>query len=240
MKRMPHAYWTALFAATLAMSAPVAVAAAPDHGSDHSEAHGTGHGHAPTFDDVNWFYGFLGEKAGVEPNLLWRTKGMPVPFGALLLNTAILYALLFKFGRKPIAHALRQRKLAIMKGMEDASKMKAEAEARLAEYEQKLAHIDDEVSRIRRDMKEAGESERARILSEATERRARMERDARLLVEQELKAAREGLLRDTVRAAVKSAEARLVAKVGDADQLRLADEYLGSVRAAGVTLRGGL
>jgi F0F1-type ATP synthase membrane subunit b/b' len=228
------------------------------HGHDHAPAagahvdphapegaHAKGHGehggdHAPTFDDINWAYGFLGEKEGVEPDLMWRPKGMPVPLGALLLNAAILYVLLFKFGKKPISDALKARKLGIMKGMEDAAKMKAEAEASLAKYQAKLDNIEDEIARIKREMKEAGEAESARILSEAKERRTRMERDARTLVEQELKAAREGLLRDTVRAAVKSAEQTLVAKIGDSDQQRLGEEYLVSIKAAGAVLRGRL
>lgn len=211
-----------------------------EHESPHGEGHEGAHGHAPTFDDINWFYGFLGEKEGEEPGLLWRPKGMPVPFGALALNAAILYWLLIKFGKKPIGDALKARKLGIMKGMEDAAKMKAEAEASLAKYQKKLDDIDDEVARIKREMKEAGEAESARILSEAKERRARMERDARTLVEQELKAARESLLRDTVRAAVRSAEATLTAKIDASDQQRLGDEFLASIKASGAALRGRL
>jgi len=208
------------------------------HGAEHAE-HG-GHDHAPTFDDINWAYGFLGEKDGAQPSLLWRPKGMPVPFGALALNAGILYWLLIKFGKKPISDALKARKLGIMKGMEEAARMKAEAEASLAKYKKQLDEIDSEVERIRREMKEAGEAESARILSEAKERRERMERDAHTLVEQELKAARETLMRETVRAAVKSAEATLVAKIGDADRQRLGDEFLASVKASGAALRGRL
>jgi F-type H+-transporting ATPase subunit b len=208
---------------------------------EHAEGHGEhGGDHAPTFDDINWGYGFLGEKEGVEPDLMWRPKGMPVPLGALLLNAGILYLLLFKFAKKPISDGLKARKLGIMKGMEDAAKMKAEAEASLAKYQAKLDNIEDEIARIKREMKESGEAESARILSEAKDRRARMERDARTLVEQELKAAREGLLRDTVRAAVKSAEQTLTAKIGDSDQMRLGDEYLASIKASGAVLRGRL
>jgi F-type H+-transporting ATPase subunit b len=224
-------------------AAPAADAHVPVPGHEqHAEGHQAheGHDHAPTFDDINWGYGFLGEKEGVEPSLLWRPKGMPVPFGALALNAAILYWLLIKFGKKPIMDALKSRKLGIMKGMEDAAKMKAEAEASLAKYQKKLDEIDEDVARIKREMKAAGEAESARILGEAKERRARMERDARTLVEQELKAAREVLLRDTVRAAVKSAEATLVAKIGDHDQQRLGDEFLASVKASGAALRGRL
>jgi F-type H+-transporting ATPase subunit b len=215
-------------------------AAHGEHAAEGEHAAGGHEDHAPTFDDINWGYGFLGEKEGAEPGLLWRPKGMPVPFGALALNAAILYWLLIKFGKKPISEALKARKLGIMKGMEEAARMKAEAEASLAKYKKQLDEIDSEVERIRREMKEAGEAESARILSEAKERRERMEKDARTLVEQELKAAREMLLRDTVRAAVKSAEATLVAKIGDSDRQRLGDEFLASVKASGAALRGRL
>lgn len=211
------------------------------HGHDEAAAHGEhGGDHAPTFDDVNWFYGFLGEKEGVTPDLLWRPTGMPVPFGALALNAAILYGLLFKFGRKPIGDALRKRKHDIVKSMEEAAQVEAEAAARLAEYQRKLDEIDADIARILSEMKESAEAESARILSEAKERRARMERDAHLLIEQELKVARETLVRETVRAAVKSAESSLTAKVGDADQQRLGDEFLASIKASGSALRGRL
>jgi F-type H+-transporting ATPase subunit b len=253
MKRFSRSLGLLALGAALAVATPV-LADEHDHAQDapaagahvpaegHGDAHAEGHGgdHAPTFDDINWMYGFLGEKEGEEPSLLWRPKGMPVPFGALALNAAILYWLLIKFGKKPIGDALKARKLGIMKGMEEAAKMKAEAEATLAKYQKKLDHIEDEVERIKSDAKSNSEAESARILSEAKERRTRMERDARLLVEQELKAARENLMRDTVRAAVKTAEATLTAKVGDSDQQRLGDEFLASIKASGAALRGRL
>ncbi len=59
-----------------------------------------------------------------------------------------------------------------------------------------------------------------------------MERDAKLLIEQELKAAREELLREAVRAAVSSAPSTLQAKINASDQQRLADEYVGGLRSA--------
>ncbi|HEY3253470.1 MAG TPA: hypothetical protein VGJ91_05960, partial [Polyangiaceae bacterium] len=36
--------------------------------------------HVPKFEDYNFFYGFLGEKDDVEPSILWRPTGTPVPF----------------------------------------------------------------------------------------------------------------------------------------------------------------
>jgi F-type H+-transporting ATPase subunit b len=195
--------------------------AEPAHAESEHGAHGAG--------EINWFYGFFGEKEGAEPSLLWRPKGMPPPFGAMLINTAILFYLLGRYAGPKIGQALSRRKATIMHGMDEAAKMKEEAQRRLSDYEQKLASVDEEVERVRKDMRETGELERARILSEAAERRARMERDAKLLIELELKAAREELLRQTVTTAVRSAEDRLTKQVTVADQQRIAEHYLKSI-----------
>jgi F-type H+-transporting ATPase subunit b len=199
---------------------------APDgHGEgEHGDAHG---GHGPG--EINWAYGFFGEKEGVEPSLLWRPKGMPPPFGAMLLNTAILFYILGRFAGPKIGVALSRRKSLIMQGMDEAAKMKEDAAKSLAQYEEKLARIDEDIERVKKDMREAGEAERVRMLNDAKDRRARMERDARLLIELELKAAHEQLLRETVASAVRSAEDRLSKQVTVADQQRIAEHYLKSI-----------
>lgn len=196
----------------------------------HAEgAHGNashGEHHVPTVDDINWYYGMLYESEGAEPSLLVRPKGMPVPFLGYLLNAAILYAIVYRFAKSPIREGLAKRKATIERGMKEAAEVKAAAEASLADYEEKLETIESEVERIRRDMRQAGENERARVLSEARSRRERLERDARLLVEQEFAAARELLLRETVQSALASATATLKASITPQDHARLAEEYL--------------
>jgi F-type H+-transporting ATPase subunit b len=127
-----------------------------------------------------------------------------------------------------------------MRGMDEAAKMKREAKQRLREFEDKLEHIDDEVERLRSEMREAGETERARILSEAKERRARMERDAHLLIEQERKAAREILMSEAAVAAVAAAAQTIQSKLTGSDQQRIADEYLAGLRQSAAALRGRL
>jgi F-type H+-transporting ATPase subunit b len=126
-----------------------------------------------------------------------------------------------------------------MQGIEEASRMKEDAADRLAGYEEKLEHVDDEIERVKREMKEAGEAERVRVLEEAREKRERLERDARLLIEQELKAARELLLRETVATAVRSAADTLSKQVSAEDHERLAKEYLAALDRIEITARGG-
>jgi F-type H+-transporting ATPase subunit b len=220
--------------------------AAPGHES--AAGHGTetadaAKGHAEGAEhgghEFNWFYGLLYESEGAQPSLLVRPKGMQPPFLALLLNTGLLLWIVWRYGRRPVSDALKKRRTTIMQGIEDAARMRDDAEERLAEYEDKLEHLDDEIERLKREMREAGEADRARILAEAKERRTRMERDAHLLIEQELKAAREELVRDAVAAAMKSAADRLQKGLSAADHQRIADEYLTAIDRAQVNAKGG-
>ncbi|MGC4091468.1 MAG: ATP synthase F0 subunit B [Polyangiaceae bacterium] len=209
--------------------------------NEHGHEGGHGDEHAATFDDVNWFYGLLGEQDGLEePDLLWRPKGMPVPFAALAFDSLLLYFLLYRVFGRGIADGLRKRKEGILRGMDEAAKMKREAEAQLQSYEEKLASVDQEVLRIQTQMRKAAEIEHARILSEAKERRERMERDAHLLVQQELKAVRESLIETTITSALKSAEQTLRERLTASDQERFGDEYVAGIRHAGAQLRGRL
>ena len=119
---------------------------------------------------------------------------------ALQHGAALLRAL--QLGARPISEGLKNRKQTLLRGMEESAKMRRDAEAQLEGYELKLERIEDELERVKKEMQTAGELEQKRVLGEARERRQRMERDARQLVEQELKAVRDKLLRETVESAV--------------------------------------
>jgi F-type H+-transporting ATPase subunit b len=204
------------------------------------DAHGDaadGH-HAPTLHEVNWVHGVLGEREGVEPSLLWRPPGTPVPVLALAFNTALLFFLLYRIGGPKVSAALSRRKGSIMQGMDEAARMRRDAKKRLSEHKEKLASVDDEVDQVKSQMRQLGEAERGRALAEAKERRARMERDARILVDQELKVAHDLLLRETIKQAMSSAREAIVEQLDPADHERIAEQYLTSVREATDALRG--
>jgi F-type H+-transporting ATPase subunit b len=220
-------------AATLWLTVGVALAHAEAPPAKAQSAEGA-ESHA-----INWYWGMLGEKDGVEPSLAWRPTGMSPPLVAETFDAALLLYLVYRFSRRPVKDALKKRKEAILQGMETAAKMKSDAAERLAEYERKLQRTDDDIERVKAEMRAAGESERVRILEEAREKRARMERDAHHLIEQELQAAREALLRETVQGAVRAAEQLLVKQIGPSDQQRLADEYLTSLDRADINAPGG-
>jgi F-type H+-transporting ATPase subunit b len=243
---------TGLVAFALTVAAPAAAEhGQADHAAHHEQGHHEAHGehaegagqgehgghHDPHFSDINWFHGLIGEKEGAPPSLLWRAPGTPVPLGALLINSAVLFWLLIKFGGPGIKAALVDRKKRVASGIESAAAMKAEAEGQLEFYEEKLRKLDQEIEHIRTQMREQAEAERRRILAEAKSEREQLERDAHLLVQQELKVARQELFQAVVAEAVRSAEETIKKQVNEADQQRLADDFLatldGALRAPG-------
>jgi F-type H+-transporting ATPase subunit b len=157
----------------------------------------------------------------------WTEFGTETPpFLAMAVNFAILAFGYYALGKKPIAAALQARRDSIAKEIEEATRMRLEAETRAKTYQAKLEKLEDEVRLAREGLVRAGEAERDRIVADAEAKADRMRRDAEFLVAQELKQIRQDLLRDTVEAAVTAAEQLLIKRVTPADQERLAEDYL--------------
>jgi F0F1-type ATP synthase membrane subunit b/b' len=154
-------------------------------------------------------------------------NGTPIPpYVAMLVNFGILLAGYYLLGKKPIAAALQSRRDNIAKEIEEAQRMRKEAEERAKIYQAKLGSLEQEVKAAREALVHAGEAERDRLVSEAEAKAERMRKDAEFLVEQELKQIRQDLWKDTVEAAVSAAEDLLKKRVTPADQERIAEDYL--------------
>ena len=181
------------------------------HAAGEQSEHGAEHGHWP------------------PPGINWVDFSDPLhrpPFAAMLINFAILAGLYYFLGRKPIAQALKTRRAAVAKEIEEAQRMKAEAEARAKMYQAKLGRLDEELTMAKQALVEAGRGERDRIVRDAEEKAARMEKDATFRIEQEMRQIRQELWRDTVEVAVTAAEDLLKKRITPADQERLAEDYL--------------
>lgn len=201
-----------------------------DHSESGADTHAGGHGqHVPHFSDINWFTGLIGEKEGVEPSLLWRPVGMPVPLGALLINTAILFFFLGRFGGPAISSGLKARKEQISSEIDRAAAMKRDAESQLAHYEGKLAEMAAEMDRIKQDLREQAQLERKRVLSEANDRAESLRKEAEKLIEQQLDQARLEAIERAVVVAVTRARSELAQSLESTDQNRLAQDLFSSL-----------
>ncbi len=154
------------------------------------------------------------------------------PYAYLLVNAGLLFFVYYKFGKKPITDGLKERHDTIAKELAEASRIKEEAEARAAEYKEKLEKLGDELQVIKADIIKAGEADRARIVKEAEEKAERMKKDAQFLLDQELKQLRNDMIAFTAEAAVAAAESVLKSKVTSSDHDRLNDEFVKEVTSA--------
>jgi F-type H+-transporting ATPase subunit b len=184
-----------------------------------------------------------GEAEGPAPFNFSRFGAETPPFIAMLINFGILAAGYYFLGRKPIAAGLQARRDTISREIEEAQRMKHEAEERAKTYQAKLEKLEEELAAARESLVRAGEAESERIVREAEAKAERMRKDAEFLVEQELKKLRGELLRGTVDAAVAAAEELLKKRVTSADQERIAEDYLadlgGKPRAVSVEAQRG-
>ncbi|MBI2391382.1 MAG: ATP synthase F0 subunit B [Deltaproteobacteria bacterium] len=216
-------------AATAPHGAPAA------HGAPAGHAEG-GHGEAAVhhpekfnFADVSRFQHEKEQAARGEKDAHGNPVVPVTPYAYLLINAAILFFIYYRAGKKPVTEGLQSRHDTVAKELAEASKIKAEAEARAKEYDEKLAQLETELQRIKADIVKAGEGDRARIVKEAEEKAERMKKDAQFLLDQELKQLRNDMLAFTAEAAVAAAEAVLATKVTAADHDRLSAEYLDEV-----------
>jgi F-type H+-transporting ATPase subunit b len=148
-----------------------------------------------------------------------------------VMNFAVLAGALFFLLKKPVADALNGRIAGIKAQLEELESKKAQAEKTLADYEKKIATLDDEVSQIVAQYTEQGEAAKKRILDAAAASAEKLEEQAKRNIESEFKVARQKLQAEMMTQALEKAEELVKKTISSGDQDRLIDEYLEKVVA---------
>ena len=147
-------------------------------------------------------------------------------FQGTLVNFTVLLFLIGWVIRKKGNPALAARRAEVEKELEEAQRLRADAEKRHMETATRLEKLDEEMLQIRGDMIKAGEAERDRIVAQAEEKAARMRKDTTFLIEQQIKQLRNELTQQAASAAVIAAQELLTERTTDSDQDQLAEAYL--------------
>ncbi len=151
-------------------------------------------------------------------DLLWRT-----------LNFAVLLIVLIKVLAKPIANGLRARQQSIKEQFTDLEERKVKADSAYQTYEEKLASIDQEVSDIIQSAIAQGETEKSRIIDEASRAAEDIKRQAEMAIQHELAEAKLQLREEVANQAVVMAEELIKKNLQEADQVKLIEDYLAKV-----------
>lgn len=149
-----------------------------------------------------------------------------------VMNFTVLAVALFFVLRKPVAQALNDRINGIENQLGDLEERKREAEKQLAEYNEKLATLDQEAEKIIQGYIKQGEDAKIRILEEAEAVAEKLEEQARKSIEHEFKQAKLALQQDIMEKAIAKAEEMITQKITSEDQDKLIDEYLDKVVAS--------
>jgi F-type H+-transporting ATPase subunit b len=178
----------------------------PAHEGEHAAAGGH---HGP--EAINW-------------TDIWDKRRPAID--ALVINFGVLLTLYYMLGKKPIANALKQRRVTIGKDIDEAQKLLDEAKERAKKYQGDLKNADVDAASAKAALIASGTGEVEHLLVEAQERADRMTRDAERLVEQERKQLHLDLMNETIELAVVEASQILAKSVTADDHARLAHDLL--------------
>lgn len=148
------------------------------------------------------------------------------------LNFLIYAVIIVKFALPPVRSFLKSRRDEVVATIAQASAKKAAAQALVDEYKAKLAALDQQVRSLQATLREEGERDKAKLVSEANVMAAKIKADAGILADQEVRMARQKIREDMAIQAEATARALLQRNLSVADQNRLADEFIQSIGQA--------
>lgn len=143
-----------------------------------------------------------------------------------LVNFVILLAALIYLLKKPIASFFTKRREDIQGLLTELEAKRREADKKSAEYQAKLSALEAETKKIISELIAEGEAEKAKIIDAAHRQAEYLKEQAKLAIQQEIKAAKESLQEEIAELSVVEAEKILRDKLFASDQERLIREFM--------------
>lgn len=202
-----------------------------EHAAAEATGHGEGHG-AVVANPIENFADITYSGKDTHGGVYEPEKGdhpMPPPFLAALVNFGVFAFLLGKYGGPSIARYVRDRHETIARQLDEATRLRDEAKARLDEYTAKIAGLQGEIDKLVASIRKEADDEKQRILADAEARAVRLRKDAEMQIDAEIHRARTTLEREVVLAAVAAAEKILREKTSDTDHRALADRFVAAL-----------
>ena len=153
-------------------------------------------------------------------------KAMFIDFAWRIVNFVILLYILYKLMWKKLKSFFAGRREGIKASLEEAAVVKADAENKFKEYDEKIKKAEEEIQGISAMIKDQGEEEKKRIIADAGRAAEKMKEDAKARMDQELKKAKNELRLEASELAVQMAEDILKKKVTKEDHEGMVREYL--------------
>lgn len=160
-----------------------------------------------------------------EHHFTWKDWLWPV------VNFAILFLVLVKFGRKPIKDFFQNRTEMIAKSLTEAREAKEIAQRTLDEVRERLKNTDKELEQILDSARKAGEKEKEAMIAEGLRMKEKILEQTKANIEFELQKAKETIKSDAALLALELAEIKIKEKLGPKEQEGLIDDYIKRLEA---------
>jgi len=163
------------------------------------------------------------DKAGVTYE---EEEPMSPPFILALVNFAILLVLLAKYGLPVARKTFEDRHDLIKTALDDAAKLRDQANTKLADYEKRIKGLDTEIKTLVDGIRADADADKARILAQAEAQSQQMKRDAETRIAAEILLARATLTREITAAAKAATETLVAQKLTPTDQDKLVASFI--------------
>jgi F-type H+-transporting ATPase subunit b len=144
-------------------------------------------------------------------------------------NFLIFAFLIWRYALPPVRGFLQSRRQEFLAAIEEISAKKRQAEALVQDYRSRLAGLDNEIVALQVSLRDEGEREKNKLLSEARTLAAKISDDADLLANQEVLMARQQLRREMAAQAVVLAQELVRRHISGPDQGRLVEGFIQSI-----------
>lgn len=171
------------------------------------------------------------EARGITNWWTWDYKAhhLPPPFGFALVNFGIFALIMYRLLAKPMRSFITERHTTIRRDLDEASRLRKEAEAKLGEYEKKVSNVDAEIDALVAQVTKEAEAEKERLLAAAAEQAIRLKAEAEKQIAAEIERARSELRAGVIEAAIAAADGILKKQIGADDQRKMAERYVGEL-----------
>jgi len=147
-----------------------------------------------------------------------------------LVNLLIFLWVLGRYVMPAVRTWVRERRARVIGDLEAAATAKTEAAQLKAEWEARLARLDQTIEEMRAQARHDAERERERIVAAATQTAETIRRDAERAAAYEVRRTQEQLRAELVRQALRTAEGQARSRWTPTDQERCIADFLKQVR----------
>lgn len=172
---------------------------------------------------------------GMTPSVAFAAapgEGFPWTHWAVsVVNFIIFLGIIIKFAGPKIQAHFADRAHSLRKNIDEAKHLRAEAQAKLDEYSERLDKLEAEREALFAEYRKQGEREKERMIADAQRQVEKMRADAEVSIQQEVRKATAAIEQQAVDLAVDMARRSLQTKLDAQMQNVLVDTYVSDLKS---------